>query len=158
LGQLDFRKPEIFDTPDETLELLKVDRLAEVTVGLELITFHDIHFGFGSGQDDSGDAFQVVVSLDVRENLPAILLREVQVQEDEVRPWRIDVRALTLQIGQGFDTIDRYMQVDQYVGFTESFLSQADVSGAVLDQKNFPGNTFPILRFHAFPSIPVKAK
>jgi len=134
LGQLDFRKPEIFDTPDETLKLLKVDRLAEVAVGLELITFHDIHFGFGSGQDDSGDAFQVVVSLDVRENLPAILLREVQIQEDEVRPRRIDVRALALQIGQGFDTIDRYMQVDQYVGFTESFLSQADVSGAVLDQ------------------------
>ena len=87
-----------------------------------------------------GIVFRLVILLDVSQNLAAIHLGQVEIQQDEIRARRVGVLALVPQKGHGLDAVGGHVQMDGRVGVAEGFLRQPDIAGAVFDQENFYGH------------------
>lgn len=68
------------------IELGKIHRLDQVTVGVAFVGFGYIRFGGRGRQDDHGDAHQVGVGLDDFQHLQAVHLGQAQVEQDQVGP------------------------------------------------------------------------
>ena len=75
--------------------------------------------------------------LDAGQNLAAIHLGKVQIQQDKVRTRGIGMHPLPPQKGHGLYAVGSDMHVDGAVGIAEGFLGQPDIAWAVFDQENF---------------------
>ena len=60
-GKLDHGHEEVIDLADHVQEALKIDRLGDVGVGVQVVAAQDVLFGIGGGQHDDRDALQVGV-------------------------------------------------------------------------------------------------
>src|ERR1700733_5305684 len=70
--KLNLPQPKVVDAPDEFLERVQLNGLAEVAARLELIAHVNVCFGVGSGQNHSRDRLQVGILLDESQNLAAV--------------------------------------------------------------------------------------
>jgi hypothetical protein len=95
LRQSGLGQPEVVDAFHQRLEGVQLHGFSEIAVRLQLITFCDVSFRIGGGQDHGGDGFQALVFLDLSENLAAIHFGEVQIQQDEIGAGIILVRSFT---------------------------------------------------------------
>ena len=86
-----------------------------------------------------GIVFRLVIALDLSQDLAAIHLGEVQIQQDQVRARGVDVSSLVPQEGHGLHSVGSHVQVDGHVGIAEGFLRQPDIAGTVFDQENLHG-------------------
>ena len=132
---------------DNVEKIVKVNRLADETIGMQVITFHDIGLCVGSSQNHDGDASEFRVAFDLLQHFSSVPFGEVEVEQNEVRPWFAGVRPLVFQEIQCFDAIGNYFQGDVFFSCFESLLSQADVSGVVFYQKNRIGSG-PVYHCH----------
>jgi hypothetical protein len=88
-------KPEILDGPHHLDELVDTDGFLDVAIGMKVVTLEDVLFGIGNGNHGDGNAFQERIALDVLQDLPAVLLGQVEIQEDYIRPGGLGARAWT---------------------------------------------------------------
>src|SRR5271169_6420494 len=75
--QLGRSQPEIVDALYQVLEGVQLHRLAKIAVGVKLVTFRNVFFRIGRGQDHDGNGFQAVIPLDQGQDLAAIHPRHV---------------------------------------------------------------------------------
>src|SRR5688500_18850513 len=104
-GQLHALKPERLDLADDLLELVEVDGLGDVAVGMVLVAEIDVRLGGGRRQDDHRYALELGVLLDLPEDLVAVLAGQVQVQQHQIGPWRRRVGSFPAQERHGLDPV-----------------------------------------------------
>ena len=88
--QSDDLDEEVVDLADRGDELVQVHRLGDIGVRVELVAAQDVLLGRGGGEDYDGDVGQVRVGLDLLQDLTAVVLGEVEVEEDQVGPRRAE--------------------------------------------------------------------
>jgi hypothetical protein len=76
----------------------------------------------------------------VSQDLTAIHLWEVQIQQNEIRARSMDVDPLVTQESHGLHAVDDHVQLDGLVGSAKGFLRQPDIAGTVFDQENLYGH------------------
>ena len=81
-------EPEVLDGLHHLHELPQVDRLSDIAVGVQPVGFENIFFPGGQRQYYDGNELEVVIGLDLRQYLAAILLRQVEVEQDQIGPRR----------------------------------------------------------------------
>src|SRR5204862_7180044 len=82
--QLDDAEPEVLDGAHDAHELIEIDRLGDVTVGVEVVARQDVLVGVGRGQHDHGNPAKVLIVLDLGKDLLAVEPWEVEIEEDEI--------------------------------------------------------------------------
>ena len=87
------------------------------------------------------------VVFDLQEHLAPALARQVQIQEDEGRTWRMSVFAAPVQEVNRLDSVLCDAERHGKVSFFERLLSQPDIARIVLDKKDVDGGT-PFLPSH----------
>src|ERR1700730_9324817 len=102
MWQLDHRQPEIVDALHNIEESAEVYWLGDVTVRMKQIASQDIRLRGRGSQNNNRNALQCLTLLDFRQNLPAVFLGQVQIEQDEVRAWRIDIMSLEWQESHSF--------------------------------------------------------
>ena len=118
-------------------ELLEVHRLDDVAVGVQAVGFQDVGLALRGGQHHDRDAFQLLVVLDFRQNLAAVLSGQVEVEQDEAGARRILVFALPCA---GTPSPPRRPDVCRLLTSLRVFerlLRQENIGGAVLDEQDF---------------------
>jgi hypothetical protein len=133
-GELDDGQPKILDVIHHGDELLEIDGLGDVAVGVEVVGFQNVLFGFGGGQDYHGDGFEKRITLDLCEDLAAVFEGEIEVEEDEVRADRILVFTLLAETGEGFFAVVGDDEVVLNFALAKNFLREADVRLVVFDE------------------------
>src|SRR5689334_12569775 len=98
--QLHDADEELVDLPDHLDELLEVDGLGDVRVGVQLVPAQDGLVGRRGGEHHHRDAAEVVVVLDLGEHLPAVAARQVEVEQDQIGAYGVRVLPLAAQVGQ----------------------------------------------------------
>jgi hypothetical protein len=146
-GKGDHGEPEAVDRLHHDDELVEVDGLGDVAVGVQVVALQHVLFRLGGGEDHHRDLAQVVVALDLREHLAPVLLRQVQVEQDDVGARRLGVLALALEEIDRLDAVLRPVQVVVDLAFLECFLGEAVVAGLSSTSRISTGS--PALRIMA---------
>src|SRR5258706_14108119 len=137
LRQLDDGEPEILDHLYDPDELLEIDRLGDVAVRVQVVGAQNVALGRRGREHDHRDLFEIVVSLDLLQHFAAVLFRQVQVEQDQVRLESVGVFAFAPEKGQRFDPVLHDAHVVQYLALLQRLHGQPDVAGVVLDQQYF---------------------
>src|SRR5205085_6225732 len=95
----------------------------------------------GRGEHDHGNALQALVGLDLLQYFAAVLLRQVEVEQDDVRPRRIAILAAPVEEFHRFDTVLHPVQRVVDLAFLQRFARQSLVAGVVLDEQDLDGGT-----------------
>jgi hypothetical protein len=104
------RQPEVVDAFYQLLELVQFAGLAEITAGMQLVAFYDIHFCPGCSQDNYWNCLQLDIRLHTGQDFPAIQFGHVQVEQDKVWTRTPDVISLTVQKGHRLYPVGSHMQ------------------------------------------------
>ena len=78
-------QPKIFDRFDDGHELLQINRLGHITIGVKVIALEHVLFILRGGQHDDRNAFQFLVSFDFSQDFTAVLLRKFKSEQDQMR-------------------------------------------------------------------------
>ena len=128
---------KLLDGFDDLHELPKIHGLGDVAVAVELVDLQDVLLGAGSGQHHDGDRPQLLIRLDFREHFAAVFARQIQIQQDHVRPRRGGVRPLAAQELHRLDAVIHDGQVIEDLAFLQGLDGQVGVAGAVFHQQDF---------------------
>ena len=129
-------QPEAVDGPDDLVELTEVDRFGDVAVGVQVVRSEDVVFCRGRGEYDHRDASQRLVLFDLREHLPTILSRQIEVEENEIRTWCIMEPLGAAEKVDGLDPVGGDMQLDRRLSLGERLAGEADIAGVIFHQKD----------------------
>src|SRR5215831_3621181 len=141
VGKQHDAEPEIVDRSNDILQLLKIERLDDIAIRIELVTLDDIHVGARAGQDHDGNLGQIRRALDLGQHLAPVLARQVQVEQDQVRSDLIAIGRLLPQHLQGLLAILCNMQTVGELAVLQRDLRQQHVAFVVLDQQQLRGST-----------------
>jgi hypothetical protein len=158
LRQLDIRQPERVDAPYNAIERVPLSGFSKVTIGLKLIADQNIHVGLRTTQNDRWYHFEAAIRLDFGEDLMAIHFWKVQIQQDEVRPWNVEMGALLPQESHGLHAVASHVQTNGPVDVAEGFAHQSDVPVIVFDQENLNRSVLFPDGIHSFLSLPAITK
>src|SRR5580658_1738659 len=86
--------------------------------------------------------------LDFIQNLPAVFLGQVEVEQDQMRPRDMGVLSLAPQKGHRIGTVWRDVQVDMCLAAPKSFPYELDIPGIIFDQEDFNRRSGRSNRFH----------
>ena len=136
-GKFDHRHEELVDLPDGRDELLHVHRLGDVRVGVQLVAAQDVLLGRGGGQDHHRHVGELGVRLDLLQDLPPVVLGQVEVEQDQVDLRRGGVRAAAVQEVQGLFAVPRHVQPVADLVVLERFPGHQLVAGVVLNEQDF---------------------
>src|SRR5437899_1094166 len=103
--------PDAFDQFYDLLELLQVDPLRNVAVSVQVVARHDNLLRLRAGQIHHWNAPQLFVPLDFGEHLTTALLRQVEVEQNEIWARRSAVGLLTPEECQRRDAVADRVQI-----------------------------------------------
>src|SRR5436309_8161600 len=81
--QRSYHDPVLLDRSHHLDEVLEADGLRDERVHPQVVAAHDILLACGRGKDDDGDAPELGVTFDPREDFSPVDTRQVEVEEDE---------------------------------------------------------------------------
>ena len=128
-----FFQPEVVDGADQRQELIEVDRLGDVAVGVEVVALDDVLLRRRAGQDHHRDAPQRGICLDLREYLVSGFPGEIQVEQNQIGPRRTSEAAFAPQKFQRFDAIADQRQTIPHGAFGQSGHGPSGIDQAVFD-------------------------
>ena len=134
------REPKILDLLDRSDELIHVNRLGHVAVGVAVVRLQLVSFGARTGHDHDGDALQVWILLDFLEYFSTVHSRQVEIEQDQIRPRHRHLLALTAEDGHRHLALLDVAYVVEQLPLAERFLRQPRVGRAVFHQKDFDGS------------------
>src|ERR1035441_7675412 len=134
-------EPEVLDGLHHLHELPQVHRLFDVAVDVQPVGFENVFFPGGQRQYYDGYPLEVVIGLDLRQHLAAILLRQVEVEQDQIGPRRRCKLAFPPEVGYGFDPIPGDAQIVPQPVRAERLPGQAHIGRVVLYEEDFHRST-----------------
>ena len=147
IRQTDPGEPEISDRMHQFDELVPLSRLDEVTVGVQLVAPVAIRVGLRGRQDHDGNPFQGRVALHFGQHLATVLLRQVEVQQDQIGPGSLGILPLAAQEGHRLHAVRGPVQPVVEAALSQGLGRQARVGRIVLHQENVHG-TLPAALSH----------
>src|ERR1017187_9034940 len=84
-------EPELFDGLHCRKEIIQISRLSDVAIRAHFVAAHYIFAQLGGAKDYDRDLAQVRACLHRRQDRQAVFLRQIQVEDDQVRGDRIGV-------------------------------------------------------------------
>src|SRR5258706_555245 len=132
----DHGEPEDVDRLDHHDEFLEIDGLGHVAVGVQVIGAQHVLFRLGGGEDHDRDALQCLVGLDFLQHFAAVLLRQVEVEQDDVRTRRVGVLAAAVQEVHRIDAVLAPVELVVDLAFLQRLARQALVTGVVFHQQD----------------------
>src|SRR5947207_1377965 len=134
-------EPEDIDRAHHHDELLEVDRLGHIAVGVQVVGAQHVFFRLRGGEHHHGNALQRLVGLDVLQHLAAVLLRQVEVEQDDVRARRVRVLAAAVEKLHRLDAVLAPVELVVDLAFLQRLARQALVAGVVFHQQDLDGRT-----------------
>src|SRR5690242_2012742 len=98
-------EPKFLDRSDDLDKLLEIDRLADIAIDMKAIGTKDVFVCFRRGQHDNWNASEILIGFNLRQDLSAILLGQIEVKEDEIGRRAADMRAFPAEVGHRFNSI-----------------------------------------------------
>src|ERR1700733_957818 len=127
---------ELVDLSNDVHELFEANGFGDVGVRVESVAAQNVFLSGRGGQDNNGDEAQVRIGFDLFKQLVAIVFRQVQVEQDQIRPCRALIRTALVEVVQTLlSTAGNTQSVVNLVVF-EGFPSDEDVSGIVFDEQD----------------------
>ena len=80
------------------MELLKIDWLDQIAVGMIVVRFGLVGLGCGRGQDHDRDGSQLLVRLELGEHFMSVNLRELEVQKNDIGLGAVCIVSFASQI------------------------------------------------------------
>src|SRR6267143_3485430 len=144
VGQRDHGKPEIVDGLHHLDELLQIHRLGHVAVRMQCVGLEHVLLGLRRGQNHDRNAHKPLVGLDLLEHLAAVLLRQVEVEQDDVGLGRVLVGSAPVQEVERLDAVLDPVEVVVHLALLQRLAREAGVSEVVLDQEDLHGRGDPV--------------
>src|ERR1700722_591392 len=88
------------------------------------------------GQDNNRDVAQIRIGLELFKQLVAVVFRQVQVEQDQIRPWRMLMITALVKVIKTFLSVACNTQSVVNLVMFEGFPSDEDVSGIVFDKQD----------------------
>src|SRR6266850_8461186 len=132
----DHGQPEHVDRAHHHDELLEIHRLGDVAVGVQVVGLEHVLLGLRGGEHHDRDALQRVVRLDVLQNFAAVLLRQIEVEQDDVRARRVAPFAAAVQEVHRIDAVLAPVELVVDLAFLQRLARQALVTGVVFHQQD----------------------
>src|SRR5713226_1198098 len=139
LRQLHDGQPEVLDRLDHGNQLLDIQRLGDVAVGVEVVSAGDVCLCLGGGQDDDGNPTEIHVPLDLRQDFAAVLARHVEVEQDEIGPGGAGERILSPEVGERLDAVGHDVQPVADLRLRQRLLHEPRVASIVLNEEDVDG-------------------
>src|SRR3984957_11583388 len=139
---------ELVDLSNDVHELFEANGFGDVGVRVESVAAQNVFLSGRGGQHNNGDEAQVRIGFDLFKQLVAIVFRQVQVEQDQIRPGRALVRSTLVQIVQTFLPVACNTQSVVNLVVFEGFPSDEDVAGIVFDKQDLDWAT---CRGHRWP-------
>ena len=136
-GKLDHRHEELVDLPHGRDELLHVHRLGDVGVRVQPVAAQDVLLGGGGGQDDHRHVGQLGIGLDLLQDLPPVVLGQVQVEQDQVGGRRGGMRPAAVQEVQCLFPVPGHVEAIADLVVLEGFPGHQLVARVILDEQDF---------------------
>src|SRR6202012_2429195 len=127
---------EFVDLANDVHELFEANGFGDVGVRMESVTAKNVFLSGRGGQDNDGDMAQVRIGFDLFKQLVAVVLRQVQVEQNQIGPWHALVRSTLIQIIETFLPVACDTQSVVNLVVFEGFPSDEDVSGIVFDEQD----------------------
>jgi len=99
--ECDHVEPEFLHCTDCGEVIVHVQRLDEIGGDPEVVCVCDVLGAIAAAHDNDGDGFEVRIGFDLRKDCEAVLLGQVQVEQDEVRARRGEIVSLLMKEGHG---------------------------------------------------------
>src|ERR1700722_757477 len=131
------RQPEALDGAHDGDELLEIDRLGDVAIGVQLVALDDVVLGFRGGEHHHRNDAQPRIGFHLAQHLAAVLARQVEIEKDQVGRRGVGMNALALEERQRFNAVLGVMEIVADLAFAQCLLRQARVAGIVFHQQDF---------------------
>lgn len=118
-------------------EIIQVDRLTQVAIGVQFIGSANVALGIGRGKNSDRNNAQLVVLFDLAKNVPGIGLRQIEIQKDQLGRRGVRIFALLLQKQKRFITIHSNLKCHGRLHIAQSLSHQANVARIVLDDEYY---------------------
>src|SRR5258706_16286829 len=94
----------------------------------------------------TGNAPQGMLAFDFSQDLASVLARQIEVEQNQRRPWTFGIGSLLFQERHGLFAIAGYVQRAGDAAFFKSFREQPHIAGVVHHQENFGGQPWNLSR------------
>src|SRR5215470_327595 len=131
-------QPEPTDPDDDLGQVMEVDWLDHVGVGAAIVTGQYVELVCGRGQDDHRQALEQLIALEVAEDLQAIELGHLEIEEDERRiaGEAFCIPAAAVEVFERFDPVGDEVDFGRHAGSPQTFDDQLRVVDVVVDQQH----------------------
>ena len=130
---------------DRGHELMRVDRLGDVGVRVQLVTAPDVLLGRRRGQHHDRDPGQIRIGFDLCQDLAAVVLGQIQIEQDQIRPRRVSEGGSPVQEVQGLLAVAHDMQGMADPVVLEGLPCHQLIAGIVLDEQHVDGLAGPVI-------------
>src|ERR1700744_18317 len=127
---------KLVDLTDDIHEFLKADRLGDIGVGVQSVAAQDVFLGGRGSQHNDGDMTQVRIGFDLFQQLATVILRQVQVEQDQVRLRRVLMTTALVEKVEAFLPVACHPQSVANLVVFECFPGGEDVPGIVFDEQD----------------------
>src|SRR5580693_5851197 len=141
----DHAEEELVERLDHIDELVQVNGLLHIGIGVQIVTAKDVSLRAGRRQDHDRDATQVGIRFNLCQHLSTVLLGQVQVEQHQVGPGSIGIRRLAVQVGHRRYPVRHIANYDGVLVFPQRFLGEQDVSLVILYQQDLDGDLRPLM-------------
>jgi hypothetical protein len=129
-------RERIVDLANDIHKLIEVDGVCRTGIGTQLVAAQDVFFYRRRGEYDDGSIAQAVIGLDDFQNLATVVLRQVEVEPNEIGPRRISKATAPMEENQPRLAGAHDMQRIRDFALLKGFPGDELVSGVVLDQQD----------------------
>lgn len=132
---------------DDLDHVIEVRRLGDVAICTQFVGMADVILGLGTGEDDDGDEFQILVESDFLQDFAAIFSGHVDVHQDEVGLGCAGKFSGAVQKFERLDAVTCGADPIAEVCTFQRLLCEHDIADIVIHQKNFD---YPVLRHDCY--------
>jgi hypothetical protein len=148
---MDYAQPKFLYCRYYTQKLIKIDRFGYIAVGMQLICAEDIRIILRSCQDHDGDAREIGIRLNLRQHLAAILIGQVQIQQNNVRLRGICESSPAEEKINSIGAIIHHVKPIGDFGNIQRLPGQLDIPRVILNQQDFNGTSAYEFHIHRDP-------
>ena len=114
----------------------RADRLPDVAVRVKVVGLPHVRVGVRAGEHDDGNPPQRLIGLDLLEQLPSVLARKIQVQQDEVDGRSVGVAVAPEQEFSRLLPVAHDVEMTVHEPVPQRLPHQTHVPGIVLDHQD----------------------